>query len=174
MTLSGYDPWGLPSTSRVSWMTLGTWVSFWWVGRIITGLYFCFAYISANSRDIDTKLSGFDHWGLLRKSRTLWTIPSINNIGHIFPEVQPNHLPKPILTTPFLSHTPLPLPKTISVYCAGVASPYPGARSKPKIKVGSWPALLTQLDSSSLSIYSNLIPNFNQNLLINNVNYFDT
>ena len=46
--LSAYNPWGLSTTSRMSWMTLGTWVSFGWVGMITTGLFSCLAYISSN------------------------------------------------------------------------------------------------------------------------------
>ena len=40
--LSGYDPWGLPTTLRMTWMTLGTWVSFGWVGMITIGLFSLF------------------------------------------------------------------------------------------------------------------------------------
>ena len=32
--LSGYDPWVLPTSPRTSWITLGTWASFAWVGMI--------------------------------------------------------------------------------------------------------------------------------------------
>ena len=51
-------------------MTLGTWVSFGWVGQITLGLFFCLPYISANNRDIDTKLSAYDPWGLPTTPRT--------------------------------------------------------------------------------------------------------
>ena len=45
--LSRYDPWGLPTKSRMSWMTLGTWVSFGWVGMITIGLFSLFSvYLS--------------------------------------------------------------------------------------------------------------------------------
>ena len=45
--LSAYDPWGLPSTSGPSWMTLGTWVSFQWVDLITIGLFSWFTlYLS--------------------------------------------------------------------------------------------------------------------------------
>merc|ERR1711888_36751 len=64
MKFSEYDPSGLPITSRTSWLTLGTWVSFGWVGMITIGLFSLFTYISANNRDIDTKFSGCDPWGL--------------------------------------------------------------------------------------------------------------
>ena len=37
--ISAYDPWGLPTTSKMSWMTLGTLVSFVWVGLITIGLF---------------------------------------------------------------------------------------------------------------------------------------
>ena len=45
--LSGYDPWGLSTTSRTSWMTHGTWVSFRWVGMITIGVFSLFSlYLS--------------------------------------------------------------------------------------------------------------------------------
>ena len=53
-------------------MTLGTWVSFGWVAMITIGLFFCLAYISANNRDIDTKLSLYDPWGVPTTSRMSW------------------------------------------------------------------------------------------------------
>merc|ERR1711942_551367 len=84
---SAYDPWGLPPTSRMSWMTLGTWVSFGWVGMITIGLFSLFIYISANNRDIDMKFSGYDPWGLSSTSRmsliTLGTWVSFGWVGMI-------------------------------------------------------------------------------------------
>ena len=41
--LSEYDPWGLPTTSSMSWMTLGTWVRFGWVVMITVGLFSLFS-----------------------------------------------------------------------------------------------------------------------------------
>ena len=61
--LSSYDRWGVPTTSRTSWMTLGTLVKLEWVGMITKGLFICLTYISANNRDIDTKLSAYDPCG---------------------------------------------------------------------------------------------------------------
>ena len=69
---SGYDPClGLPTQSRMPWMTLSTWVSLGWVGMITIGLFLCLFYISANNRDIGTKLSAYDPWGLTTTARTL-------------------------------------------------------------------------------------------------------
>ena len=61
--LSAYDRWGIPTTSRTSWMTLGTLVKLEWVGMITKGLFICLTYISANNRDIDTNLSAYDPCG---------------------------------------------------------------------------------------------------------------
>ena len=62
----------LPTTSRMFWITLGTWVSFGWVGLITIGNLFLLAYISANNRDNDTKLSAYDPWGVPSTSGPSW------------------------------------------------------------------------------------------------------
>ena len=75
-------------------MTLGTWVGFGWVGMITIGLFLCLAYISANKRDIDTKLSAYNPWGVPSTSRMSWmtlgTWVSLNPTGQNENEL---HLP---------------------------------------------------------------------------------
>ena len=70
--LSANDPWGLPPKSQMSMMTLGTLVSFGWVGMITKGQFSLFTFISANNIYIDMKFSGYDPWGLPSTSRTSW------------------------------------------------------------------------------------------------------
>ena len=63
--LSGYDPWCLHSTSRMSWMTPD----------------FSDSYISTKNKDNSTKHSGYDPWGLPSTSKMSWmTLSSISLI----------------------------------------------------------------------------------------------
>ena len=79
-------------------MTLGVYThheechgSPWVVGKVFFGgdghgqyMFFslCLAYISANNRDIDTKLSANDPWGLPTKSRMSWmTLVTLVSLG---------------------------------------------------------------------------------------------